>query len=407
MNNIENFIINAILVTFPLLIYEYFIVYRQSLKKEKIDILLSISLYISLYFAFYFKRYIPIEYEFISIILPVIISYLHHKPIDALIISTFITEYSVNTLDYKFYIVIPLFILFFIFYKYYSKTNKTKWYLTNTSIILVSIATLLNTLINFSPSNLMITIFLIIVYSITIVIINIAIEEANNIISLHTNLKNFEKEKDLRLSLFKITHEIKNPLAVIKGYLCMFDIKDREKSKRYLNIIDEELNRTINLLNDFLEFTKIKIVKKEIDFNKLIDDVKYVLIPFFITKNVNYYFEVEDNIIIDIDSSRIKQVIINIIKNSIEACNPSIGIVKTVIFKDSNDLIIIVKDNGEGMSKDTLDKIMTPFHTTKEYGTGLGVSLSNEIIKAHKGSLSYSSELKKGTICKIVLPLKN
>lgn len=407
MSNIENFIINAILVTFPLLIYEYFIVYRQSLKKEKIDILLSISLYISLYLAFYYKRYIPIEYEFISIIFPVIISYLHHKPIDALIISAFITEYSINTLDYKFYVVIPLFILFFIFYKYYSKTNRTKWYLTNISIILVSIATLLNTLIDFSPSNLMITIFSIIVYSITIVIINIAIEEANNIINLHTNLKNFEKEKDLRLSLFKITHEIKNPLAVIKGYLSMFDIKDREKSKRYLNIIDGELTRTLNLLNDFLEFTKIKIEKKETDFNKLIDDVKDVLIPFFITKNVNYYFEVEDNIIIDIDSSRIKQVILNIIKNSIEACNPSIGIVKTVIFKDNNDLIIIVKDNGEGMSKDTLDKIMTPFHTTKDYGTGLGVSLSNEIIKAHKGSLSYSSELKKGTICKIVLPLKN
>ena len=72
MSNIENFIINAILVTFPLLIYEYFIVYRQSLKKEKIDILLSISLYISLYLAFYYKRYIPIEYEFISIIFPLI-----------------------------------------------------------------------------------------------------------------------------------------------------------------------------------------------------------------------------------------------------------------------------------------------------------------------------------------------
>ena len=59
------------------------------------------------------------------------------------------------------------------------------------------------------------------------------------------------------------------------------------------------------------------------------------------------------------------------------------------------------------MSKETLDKILTPFYTTKEKGTGLGVSLSKEIIEAHKGNLSYTSDLGKGTVCKIALPLKD
>ena len=106
-----------------------------------------------------------------------------------------------------------------------------------------------------------------IVFIICIIIIPIGIEEANNIINLHNNLKHFEKEKELRLSIFKITHEIKNPLAVIKGYLDMFDVDDKDKSNRYLSIMGNELTRTLNLLNDFLEFTKIKIYKKTLNVN--------------------------------------------------------------------------------------------------------------------------------------------
>ena len=68
-------------------------------------------------------------------------------------------------------------------------------------------------------------------------------------------------------------------------------------------------------------------------------------------------------------------------------------------------LFIIVKDNGIGMDKETLDKIKVPFYTTKANGTGLGVSLSKEIIEAHSGHLSYTSIQDKKTIAKIVLPV--
>ena len=411
MNILETLVINAILVTFPILIYEYFIVYTQNMKREKIDILLSFALFISLYLSMYYKQFIAPNYQFISVILPVIIAYLHKKPKDALIISIIVTEYLIRELNYNPFITLSFFIILYLFYNRYSKTNKTKNYLTNMFTISTGITLFLNEILVIEnlKGEIIDSIISIILFYIILKIINKAIETARNIINLNSNLKEFEKEKSIKDSLFKITHEIKNPIAVIKGYLDMFNAKDVEKSERYVGIIKTEIDRTLNLLMDFMEFSKIKIEKKEINFNTLIDDIKDVLIPFFIAKNVNFYFEVEDeeNLNISVDYLRMKQVILNVIKNAVEACSSNIGQVSTTVFKDSDSLYIYVKDNGSGMSKEVLDNMLVPFYTTKEKGTGLGVSLSKEIIEAHGGNLSYSSTLGKGTICKISLPLKS
>ena len=407
MNNIVSLLINVVLIIFPILIFEYFTVSMQNMKKEKVNILFNIFLYLSFYLAILYKNYTYSEYQFVSIIIPIIIAYIHNSKKNALFMSIIISIYSICILNFKWYIIIPFFIILYLFYEYYSRRNKSKLFFTIISTLLLAITMALNFFHNYSYEILVSTVCSLIIYAISIIVINLGIEEANNVISLHTNLKNFEKEKDLRLSIFKITHEIKNPLAVIKGYLDMFDINDKSKSERYLSIINNELVRTLNLLNDFLEFSKIKINKQETNFNALMDEIKDILIPLFNAKRIEYYFKIESNIIVNIDAIRMKQVILNIIKNAIEACESDEGIVRTTIFKDGNLLVISVIDNGEGMAKETLDKITTPFVTTKDYGTGLGVCLSNEIIKAHKGSLSYSSVLKKGTICKIILPIKD
>lgn len=100
-----------------------------------------------------------------------------------------------------------------------------------------------------------------------------------------------------------------------------------------------------------------------------------------------------------------KQVMINLIKNAIEASNIN-GEVKIISFIDNNKLNIIIKDCGVGMSKETMDNLLNPFFTTKSFGTGLGVCLSNEIINAHGGSLDYYSHMNEGTSFFITLPLK-
>ena len=398
-------VINGIVVVFPILVYTFFIVYEENMKLEKSNIMLKISLFISMYLALYFKKYVGLNYQISCLILPIILSYLYNEGKVALILSAILCLHSCFSLNYNIYTSIIFFLLLYKKKKKYSKSNMSSKFLINSSIVLMLIYFVANLIISYNDIVMLDEIISLIMYSLIIYAINYGINESKNIISLHMNLKEFEKEKNIKLNLFKITHEIKNPLTVVNGYLSMFDVTDIEKSKRYISILKNEVNRTLNLLSDFMEFTKIKVVKKECNFNDLISDVKEVLIPFFVKKNVSYSFCVQNNIIVNMDYNRIKQVIINVIKNAVEACRESNGMVTTTAFTEEDYLIIVVKDNGIGMDKFVLDNILVPFYTTKDNGTGLGVSLSKEILEAHGGTINYDSVKEKYTTCKITIPL--
>lgn len=398
-------IISAILVTFPLLIYDYFVIYSQNMKRKKRSIVLKLILYSSLYLAMFYTKNIPFNYRFVSIIIPLILTYLYKEKFTSIVINIIIINYTINYLNYNMISTFMLFFLLYLNFNKYIKSNKNDNIFINNTIILVAMFQIANTIMNYSKMFLIDNIHSFIIFTVIIKILNYFLSESKNVINLHMNLKEFEKDKNMKINLFKITHEIKNPLAVIKGYLSMFDINNKEKSTKYIKIIKSEVNRSLNLLSDFMEFTKIKINTSNVIFNDLMDDIKEVLIPFFNAKNVKYNFNIEANIEINIDYNRIKQVLINVIKNAVEACPNNMGLVSTTIFKDKDYLYIFVKDNGSGMDKDTLDNILVPFFTTKENGTGLGVSLSKEIILSHKGEISYDSILGKGTTCKITLPL--
>lgn len=398
-------IISAILVTFPLLIYDYFVIYSQNMKMKKRSIVLKLILYSSLYLAMYYTKNIPFNYRFVSIIIPLILTYLYKEKFTSIVINIIIINYTINYLNYNMISTFMLFFLLYLNFNKYIKSNKNDNIFINNTIILVAMFQIANTIMNYSKMLLIDNIHSFIIFTIIIKILNYFLSESKNVINLHMNLKEFEKDKNMKINLFKITHEIKNPLAVIKGYLSMFDVNNKEKSIKYIKIIKSEVNRSLNLLSDFMEFTKIKINTSNVIFSDLMDDIKEVLIPFFNAKNVKYNFNIEANIEINIDYNRIKQVLINVIKNAVEACPNNMGLVSTTIFKDKDYLYIFVKDNGSGMDKDTLDNILVPFFTTKENGTGLGVSLSKEIILSHKGEISYDSILGKGTTCKITLPL--
>lgn len=398
-------IISAILVTFPLLIYDYFVIYSQNMKRKKRSIVLKLILYSSLYLAMFYTKNIPFNYRFVSIIIPLILTYLYKEKFTSIVINIIIINYTINYLNYNMISTFMLFFLLYLSFNKYIKSNKNDNIFINNTIILLAMFQIANTIINYSKMLLIDNIHSFIIFTVIIKFLNYFLNESKNVINLHMNLKEFEKDKNMKINLFKITHEIKNPLAVIKGYLSMFDINNKEKSTKYIKIIKSEVNRSLNLLSDFMEFTKIKINTSNVIFNDLMDDIKEVLIPFFNAKNVKYNFNIEANIEINIDYNRIKQVLINVIKNAVEACPNNMGLVSTTIFKDKDYLYIFVKDNGSGMDKDTLDNILVPFFTTKENGTGLGVSLSKEIILSHKGEISYDSILGKGTTCKITLPL--
>ena len=106
------------------------------------------------------------------------------------------------------------------------------------------------------------------------------------------------------------------------------------------------------------------------------------------------------------DYNRLKQVFINLFKNSLESKRKEDLVVNVKIKEDNNNCIISMKDNGNGMSKETLEKIYNDFFTTKETGTGIGIPYIKEIIELHHGTLTYKSRENRGTTVLITLPKK-
>ncbi len=209
----------------------------------------------------------------------------------------------------------------------------------------------------------------------------------------------------IQLSLFKITHEIKNPIAVIKGYLDMLNMDDSKQVQKYIPIIRSEIERLLILLQDFLLINKININADIMDINMLVEEQIKKLSNLIEEKQIRLNTDIlDDEVYIKGDYNRLSQVIINVIKNSIEAIDEK-GIINVKTRINNNKFNIIVEDNGQGMDEKTLKKIKEPFFTTKSRGTGLGVSLSYEIIWAHNGKINYVSSLGKGTTVYIEIPI--
>lgn len=186
----------------------------------------------------------------------------------------------------------------------------------------------------------------------------------------------------------------------------MIDYTNKEKAKKYNEIILSEIDRTLDIMDNFSEYTKINIKKDIMDLDSLITDTINSLNPIFKEKSIKVTYKYDDELYIEGDYKRLKQVLINILKNSTEAITTN-GQITITLKKLKNNINLVIKDNGVGISKEDLDKIGDLFYTSKEKGCGIGVALSKEIINQHNGTITYTSKLENYTKVTIKLPLEN
>ena len=227
------------------------------------------------------------------------------------------------------------------------------------------------------------------------------------IIDINDTLENLEKEKEIKESLFQLNHEIKNPLAVVNGYLDMIDrTNDKKRIEKYQEIIKKEIKRSITIINDFSSFGRLKEIDKEpLDLDLVFEDIIYTFSPLLKKNNGMIHYENEDEIYINGDYDRLKQGFINLIKNSIESKDKDFLIIDIKIKKLKKHYKIYVTDNGRGMNSEVLNRIGEPFYSTKQTGTGIGMAYVKKIIELHKGKISYKSKEKEGTTVVVTLPL--
>ena len=128
--------------------------------------------------------------------------------------------------------------------------------------------------------------------------------------------------------LFQVSHEIKNSLSVVKGYMCLFD-GSIEKYDKYMPSLSKALNHSIELLNDFNDIGKLNVKLDILDINYLLEEVVDLYSPVINSKKINFICDINDEIYIEGDYQRLKQVFVNILENALDAVkdidNPIIG----------------------------------------------------------------------------------
>ncbi len=203
-----------------------------------------------------------------------------------------------------------------------------------------------------------------------------------------------------------IAHEINNPLGNISLYTQMLLKRGKNtEAQEKLTVINDEANRAAEIVKGLLDFARQSEPRlSNIDINNEIVKVLSILKPNL--KDIRVNTDIAPLPFILADGGQIQQVIMNLLKNSIQSISENGEITLKTIAKDNN-VEIIVSDNGCGIPKENLGRIFDPFFTTKEpgEGTGLGLSISYGIIKRHNGTIEVESEVGKGTTFTIKLPV--
>ncbi|RSD24030.1 ATP-binding protein [Mesobacillus subterraneus] len=203
-----------------------------------------------------------------------------------------------------------------------------------------------------------------------------------------------------------IAHEIRNPLTVVKGFLQMMHKQEKGDNYYYLSLVLTELGRAESIINDYLNFAKPQFEKLEdAELAKLLTEVTLLLEAFAAKEGVQVNVQLEWGVYVKTDRNQLKQALVNIIKNGIEATDEG-GEVVISQASAGDYSYIVVSDTGKGMDSEQLARLGTLFYTTKDKGTGLGTSVSIKIIEAMGGTISYKSEPGVGTEVTVILPSK-
>lgn len=413
MQMFDGVFLNCIYLLFPLSIYLIATAYIKNIDNKTKNIFLDIALLSSVYFLFRYGYRIFSIYPMILFNIPLLIGYLKKRNLTVILISILLVVYYHHNIGISYFLLFTEYFIYYIVYKYLRRKNSNHTNIIGIFVIIKSFIMSLEMFLIFQPnSNVVInfvSIFCMMVLFTAIAYLCLyLLNKGEDIIDLNNTVRELEKEKELRASLFKITHEIKNPIAVCKGYLDMLDFNDNQKVRKYIPIVKDEIARTLILMDDFLDYTKVEIEKEEADLYMLLEDTCDMTKPLFKKNDIKLNFEIpDDELYLNLDYNRMKQVFVNIFKNSIEAKdkNKKDNYLNVDVIKSPKEVTIKIKDNGIGMDKKTLARVDEMFYTTKEKGTGLGVALSKEIIDLHQGTIKYNSIKGKYTMVTIKLPL--
>ncbi len=194
-----------------------------------------------------------------------------------------------------------------------------------------------------------------------------------------------------------MAHELRNPLCAIEGFLKLINesIRGQKDLESYIQVIMHEFENLHRQITGFLSFSKKPIldeVFKKVDLHELLNELEILITPRLIAENITFTRKVEP-ITIYCYEEGIKQVLVNLFNNAMDALKNTSAKEMCIWTSSSEEGIqIVVQNNGEAIPKEVADQLFQPFFTTKDDGTGIGLSICKNIIEKHQGSIRCESD---------------
>ncbi|MDF2634906.1 MAG: integral rane sensor signal transduction histidine kinase [Pelosinus sp.] len=195
-----------------------------------------------------------------------------------------------------------------------------------------------------------------------------------------------------------IAHEVRNPMTTVRGLLQFMGRKQEfiHHKDRFALMIDE-LDRANSIITEFLSLAKNKAMNfTECNLNDIIRALHPLLMSDALRNNCEIEFSLGDIPTSLLDKDSIRQLMLNMVRNGIDAM-PTGGLIHIITERDGQKVLLSIKDQGIGIVPENTEKLGTPFFTTKENGTGLGLAVCYRIVHRHSATISVKSELGKGT----------
>lgn len=225
---------------------------------------------------------------------------------------------------------------------------------------------------------------------------------------LQRELQRAEKMNAIGQLAASVAHEIRNPMTVVKGFLQIFLAKDEmsEEERMYIKLMIEEMSRAETIINDYLSLAKPDIEETEkVDAGELASKVLDLMNSYaMMSKNIQVVSDLHNGVFIKGSMSELKQVLINILKNGIEAMKDG-GTLSLNVYKEKEYGVFEIGDTGIGMSEEELERLGTAFYSLKEKGTGIGMMVCYQVVERMKGKIDVESESGIGTIFRISIPI--
>lgn len=239
----------------------------------------------------------------------------------------------------------------------------------------------------------------------------VALAWSRRYVTLQQRARQSERLAELGALTGGLAHEIKNPLSTIQLNLQLLREDLPERSGRMvnrLNTVQKEAQRLREYLDDFMRFAgKIEISRSQVNLQTLFEELVDFYAPQAELQRVRLRVRpTEQPVIAPLDERLVKQAVLNLMINALQAMPETGGEIILAARQEPGRVIIEVTDTGKGIPPESLPRIFDAYYSTKKGGTGLGLAISRRIAEEHGGSISAASEVGKGSVFTLNLPIE-